>query len=54
VARRDDVFRVPRFGVGDDTVADLSAKVLGAIDWHGAVHEHLPRRVSRALFPVYP
>jgi peptidoglycan/xylan/chitin deacetylase (PgdA/CDA1 family) len=50
----DDPFRVPRFGVGDDTVADLAAKVRGDIDWHAAVHERLPRRVSRALFPVYP
>lgn len=54
IASRDDQLRIPRFGVGDDTVADLSAKVSGEIDWHAAVHEHLPRQVSRALFPVYP
>lgn len=54
IASRDDRFRIPRFGVGDDTVAGLSAKVAGEIDWHATVHEHLPRQVSRALFPVYP
>jgi peptidoglycan/xylan/chitin deacetylase (PgdA/CDA1 family) len=54
ISVRDDRLRIPRFGIGDDSVAGLSAKVAGDIDWHGAVHEHLPRRVSRALFPVYP
>ena len=46
--------RIPRFGVGGDTVDTLAAKVRGDIDWHTLVHEHLPRRLSRALFPVYP
>ncbi len=54
VAARDGRFRVPRFGVGDDSVADVAAKVRGEIDWHTTVHDHLPRRVRRALFPVYP
>jgi peptidoglycan/xylan/chitin deacetylase (PgdA/CDA1 family) len=54
IAPRDDRLRIPRFGVGDDTVAGVSAKVAGEIDWHASVHEHLPRQVSRALFPVYP
>ena len=54
IAARDDRFRIPRFGVGDDTVTGLSAKVMGDIDWHTTVHEHMPRPVSRALFPVYP
>jgi peptidoglycan/xylan/chitin deacetylase (PgdA/CDA1 family) len=54
VAARDEQLRIPRFGVGDDTVDTLAAKVRGDIDWHALVHEHLPRRLSRALFPVYP
>ena len=54
IADRDGPLRIPRFGVGDDTVEALAAKVRGDIDWHALVHERLPRRLSRVLFPVYP
>jgi peptidoglycan/xylan/chitin deacetylase (PgdA/CDA1 family) len=51
---RDAPFCIPRFGVGDDTVESLAAKVRGDIDWHATVHRRLPRRVSAALFRQYP
>jgi peptidoglycan/xylan/chitin deacetylase (PgdA/CDA1 family) len=50
----DDAYQVPRFGVGEDTVASLLAKVRGEIDWHATVHRRLPRRFSAALFAQYP
>jgi peptidoglycan/xylan/chitin deacetylase (PgdA/CDA1 family) len=54
IAARDTPLRLPRFGVGDDSVDSLAAKVRGEIDWHATVHERLPRRVDRVLFPTYP
>ncbi len=53
VASSDAPLRIPRFGVGDDDVASLGAKVRGEIDWHATVHQRLPARVSRVLFPLY-
>jgi hypothetical protein len=54
VSSRDDRYRIPRFGIGGDTVESFAAKVRGDIDWHAPVHQHLPRRVSAALFTQYP
>jgi peptidoglycan/xylan/chitin deacetylase (PgdA/CDA1 family) len=54
VADRDHLLRIPRFGVGNDSVASLAAKVGGEIDWHAIVHERCPASVSRMLFPRYP
>jgi peptidoglycan/xylan/chitin deacetylase (PgdA/CDA1 family) len=51
---RDTRLRIPRFGVGADTVESLAGKVRGDIDWHATVHRRLPRRVSAALFRQYP
>jgi peptidoglycan/xylan/chitin deacetylase (PgdA/CDA1 family) len=50
----DGPLRIPRFGVGDDSVESLAAKVRGEIDWHATVHDRLPKRVSAALFRQYP
>ena len=50
VRESDDPMRVPRLGVGDDSVERLAAKVTGAIDWHASVHEHMPVPVARLLF----
>jgi len=46
----DDPLRVPRLGVGDDSVERLAAKVTGAIDWHAYVHERIPAPVARLIF----
>jgi peptidoglycan/xylan/chitin deacetylase (PgdA/CDA1 family) len=54
ISTRDDRYRIPRFGVGDDGVEALAAKVRGEIDWHASVHQHLPRRLSATLFTQYP
>jgi peptidoglycan/xylan/chitin deacetylase (PgdA/CDA1 family) len=54
ISPRDAPLRIPRFGVGRETLGSLAAKVRGDIDWHATVHGHLPRRVSAALFPQYP
>jgi peptidoglycan/xylan/chitin deacetylase (PgdA/CDA1 family) len=51
---RDAPLRIPRFGVGADSVDSLAGKVRGDIDWHATVHRRLPRRVSAALFAQYP
>ena len=51
---RDEPLRIPRFGVGADSVTALAGKVRGDIDWHATVHRRLPRRVSAALFRQYP
>jgi peptidoglycan/xylan/chitin deacetylase (PgdA/CDA1 family) len=50
VRESDDALRVPRLGVGADPVERVRAKVSGAIDWHGYVHERMPTRVARLLF----
>jgi peptidoglycan/xylan/chitin deacetylase (PgdA/CDA1 family) len=50
VRASDDALRIPRLGVGADPVERLAAKVTGAIDWHGYVHERMPARVDRLLF----
>lgn len=50
VRAADDPLRLPRFGVGDEPVARLAAKVRGAIDWHASVHERMPPRVAELLF----
>jgi peptidoglycan/xylan/chitin deacetylase (PgdA/CDA1 family) len=50
VRASDGALRIPRFGVGDESVERLAAKVTGAIDWHGHVHERLPAPVARVLF----
>jgi peptidoglycan/xylan/chitin deacetylase (PgdA/CDA1 family) len=49
ISDRDGALRVPRFAVGGETIASLAAKVRGDIDWHAALHSHLPRRVTSAL-----
>jgi peptidoglycan/xylan/chitin deacetylase (PgdA/CDA1 family) len=54
INERDAPLRIPRFGVGNESIASLGAKVRGDIDWHATVHRHLPRRVSAALFRQYP
>ncbi len=46
----DDALRIPRFGMGAEPVAQLAAKVAGAIDWHASVHERLPARMASRLF----
>jgi peptidoglycan/xylan/chitin deacetylase (PgdA/CDA1 family) len=46
----DDPLRIARLGVGDDSVERLAAKVTGAIDWHGYVHERIPAPVARLIF----
>ena len=53
VRASDGALRVPRLGVGADPVERLAAKVAGAIDWHGYVHERMPARVDRLLFAEY-
>jgi len=53
VRESDDAMRIPRFGVGAETVERLAAKVAGAIDWHGYVHERMPARVASRLFAGY-
>jgi peptidoglycan/xylan/chitin deacetylase (PgdA/CDA1 family) len=50
VSEADDALRIPRFGVGDESVERLAAKVTGAIDWHGYLHERIPARVAARLF----
>jgi peptidoglycan/xylan/chitin deacetylase (PgdA/CDA1 family) len=50
VRESDGALRVPRLGVGAEPVERLAAKVAGAIDWHGYVHERMPARVARLLF----
>jgi hypothetical protein len=51
VQESDPPLRIPRFGVGSETVESLAGKVSGAIDWHGAVHERMPAFLARALWP---
>jgi peptidoglycan/xylan/chitin deacetylase (PgdA/CDA1 family) len=51
VRESDPQLRIPRFGVGSEPVESLAAKVSGAIDWHGAVHERIPAFLARALWP---
>jgi peptidoglycan/xylan/chitin deacetylase (PgdA/CDA1 family) len=48
--RSDDALRIPRFGLGNEPVARLAAKVRGDIDWHASVHERIPARVAERLF----
>jgi peptidoglycan/xylan/chitin deacetylase (PgdA/CDA1 family) len=50
VRESDGPLRVPRLGVGAEPVERLAAKVVGAIDWHGYVHERMPARVARRIF----
>ena len=47
----DGPLRIPRFGVGSESVDSLAGKVKGEIDWHGAVHERMPGFLARALWP---
>ena len=51
VRESDPPLAIPRFGVGSEPVESLARKVRGAIDWHGAVHERIPARLARALWP---
>jgi hypothetical protein len=51
VRESDSPLAVPRFGVGSEPVESLAGKVRGAIDWHAAVHERIPARLARALWP---
>jgi peptidoglycan/xylan/chitin deacetylase (PgdA/CDA1 family) len=51
VRESDPPLAIPRFGVGSEPVESLAGKVRGAIDWHGAVHERIPARLARALWP---
>ncbi len=46
----DGPLRVARFGVGDEPVESLAAKVGGSIDWHAYLHERIPAPVARRLF----
>jgi peptidoglycan/xylan/chitin deacetylase (PgdA/CDA1 family) len=46
----DGALRIPRLGVGAEPVERLAAKVTGAIDWHGYVHERMPAALARRLF----
>jgi peptidoglycan/xylan/chitin deacetylase (PgdA/CDA1 family) len=46
----DGPLRIPRLGVGAEPVERLAAKVTGAIDWHGYVHERMPAPLARRLF----
>ena len=50
VRETDGALRIPRFGVGDEPVDRLAAKVTGAIDWHAYVHERMPVPAARVLF----
>jgi peptidoglycan/xylan/chitin deacetylase (PgdA/CDA1 family) len=50
VRAADGPLSIPRFGVGAEPVESLAAKVRGAIDWHGAVHERIPAPLARALW----
>jgi peptidoglycan/xylan/chitin deacetylase (PgdA/CDA1 family) len=50
VRATDDPLRIPRFGVGAESVERLAAKVAGTIDWHASIHERMPATVARALF----
>jgi peptidoglycan/xylan/chitin deacetylase (PgdA/CDA1 family) len=46
----DGTLRIPRLGVGAEPVERLAAKVTGAIDWHGYVHERMPAPLARRVF----
>ncbi len=50
IAPSDDDLCLPRIVIGSDTVAQLVAKVVGAIDWHARVRERLPRALSERSF----
>jgi peptidoglycan/xylan/chitin deacetylase (PgdA/CDA1 family) len=50
VREAEDPLRIPRFGIGNEPVERLAAKVAGAIDWHASVHERLPAGVASLLF----
>jgi peptidoglycan/xylan/chitin deacetylase (PgdA/CDA1 family) len=50
VRESDGALRVPRLGVGAEPVERIAAKVAGAIDWHGYVHERMPAPLARRLF----
>jgi peptidoglycan/xylan/chitin deacetylase (PgdA/CDA1 family) len=50
IRESDGALRVPRLGVGADPVERVCAKVSGAIDWHGYVHERMHTQVARLLF----
>lgn len=51
VRESDPPLRIPRFGVGSESVESLAAKVNGELDWHGAVHERIPAFLARSLWP---
>jgi peptidoglycan/xylan/chitin deacetylase (PgdA/CDA1 family) len=48
----DDDLCLPRLVIGNDSVPQLHAKVVGAIDWHARVRAHLPRALSERSLPV--
>jgi peptidoglycan/xylan/chitin deacetylase (PgdA/CDA1 family) len=50
IRESDGTLRIPRLGVGAEPVERLAAKVTGAIDWHGYVHERMPAPLARRLF----
>ena len=49
VGPADGPLAIPRFGIGNEPVGRLAAKVGGAIDWHGWAHERMPSRLDRVL-----
>ena len=51
VAPTDPDLSLPRHVIGNDSVAHLSEKVRGAIDWHAQVRAHLPRALSERSLP---